>query len=346
MCNSRLIPFETVVKDILNEYLHSLNIGEEQDIQFVCQKCTDRPASSSIEILTQHLQSCHISHINETNIEQFIKDFITFEEPLTLDLEREDDSDNEVTVNVVLPNFHCPLCQNVFSSTKRLIFHLSQHVELNVDNGVICCDNFYNDKISFVNHLQNDHESDENIENTCKTCGFVGESLKELQCHITATHNIGKKRVKKKHSPNDQKYIPVNCPECNKSFSNKYHMRFHLKSHTGTSKFFCDQCEKSYSNQGNLRHHKKLVHQGLFEFTCTSCGETFPTRQARDTHALLHTGSKPFSCKYCSKSFRSKHSLNCHIETHLDIRKYGCHICPKRFRKNSHLKYHLSTHEK
>lgn len=340
--------FESVLKNLLVDYLHSLQLNEPSDFEFVCHMCQENPASKSIEDLTEHIKSEHLSEIHsKTALEHFLKDNITFEEPLTLE-DSDWNSEPEKDPEIKLPNFHCPFCKSVFSSTTRLVFHLNQHMELRIDQGFVCCDEQYHNKKEFVTHLQNTHVSTDTDDaaNVCRTCGYVSESKENLEFHVISSHERPKRKSSNKRSANDQKYTPVSCPECNKVFSNKYHMQFHLKSHTERERHFCDRCEKSYSYAGSLSQHKKFVHEGILSFLCTSCGEAFPSKQARDIHKRLHTGEAPFICQYCSKSYRSKQTLSRHIEMHLDIRNYRCHVCPKRFRRSTHLKYHLSTHEK
>lgn len=328
--------------------------GDSFDTQIVCLQCKNSPSSSSIEQLADHLQSTHQFQLaNHTAIKMFISKHMAFEETLMSDdSDREMESDSSDKPDV-LPNFYCPFCKSIFSSMTRLLCHLNQHLDLSIDNGVICCETIYNSKKLFVKHLQESHVTrpvDDSM-NHCRTCGFQAETLQDLQDHVSRTHNKEEGSVKQpetssKKREKNQKFIPAVCPECNKSFSNKYNMFIHMKSHSKVmEKYACDQCNRSYSSQGNLTSHKKLAHAGILNYVCTTCGEAFPYRLARDVHARIHTGEKPYSCEHCKKSFRAKNTLDRHIEMHLDIRKYACHLCPKKFRKRTHLNYHLKTHK-
>lgn len=355
MCYFRLdSTLRKTIEGTISEYSNTIKMGgEHSDVEFVCQKCPQHPISTTFEELAEHIEVEHISDLNIMDAtEHFIKDYVTFVEKLSLEDATDIDSNNEPSERV-LRSYCCPFCSSVFSSTIRLSHHISQHVEVNIYEGIICCQVQYTERESFIKHLQTLHVvcREDNETTICRTCGFSADTHDALQTHIIHEHTNERKNGKTiskllKDSTKHQKYIPVACPECHKVFSNKYHMLSHLKGHSEIARYICEICTKTYSNASNLSKHKRIVHQGILSFICHFCGEAFPSRQTRDTHSRIHSGEAPFHCDYCTKSFRSKQTLQRHIEMHLDIRKYACHFCPKKFRKGSHLTYHLSTHER
>ncbi|CAH0400674.1 unnamed protein product [Chilo suppressalis] len=285
---------------------------------------------SSITELTEHFTKTHTSAItNSQTLEQFIIEHITFRETLNSD---DSQSDTDVKSEATdfnrteksidtLQNFFCPFCENIFSSITRLTCHLSRHLGISLEKEVICCEETYYDKKAYVQHLQNYHVSrdlDENTNNICRNCGFEAEDSFALQTHVTEVHDNKKPHKKniKEPSQKNQKYIPAVCPECNRTFSNKYNMFTHMKSHSEkeVKKFPCDKCGKSYSNSGNLKIHKRVSHDGILKFSCIFCGEAFPNRFECDNHKRIHSGDKPYSSKSCLDRLGPKQSSS-EIET-------------------------------
>ncbi|XP_030032820.1 zinc finger protein 569 isoform X1 [Manduca sexta] len=345
------IEFYNNVRNVLTDYFHTLNTDEnDSNMKYVCQKCNVIPSLTTIAMLADHLQTGHSQEVSTKNdLETFIKEYITFEETLISEAsDREMESDQEEKPDAKIPNYFCPFCENIYTSTTRLLCHLNKHVDVTLEKGVVCCEVLYKDKKHFIDHLQKDHVDRSVKSNVCKTCGYVTDDNNDLQKHISEAHPPNERQKKKKlQSAKNQKYIPAVCPECNKTFSNKYNMFVHLKSHSsGGPEYPCDKCDRSYKNQGNLRSHQRLAHEGVLNHVCSECGEAFPTRAGRDTHARIHSGAKPYKCNYCGKAYRAKNTLDRHIEIHFDVRKYECDICSKKFRKRTHLNYHLRTHAK
>ncbi|KAI5634579.1 zinc-finger double domain-containing protein [Phthorimaea operculella] len=323
---------------IKNILVKSLNIDGESltNMKYVCLKCPGEPSFETVDDFNNHILQAHQTETETIEIlEQFLKENTTFEEQLSMDdAENSMESDEEF---LALPELSCPFCVSVFSASTRLLHHLNQHSEDNTVNLFICCDESYSDKKDYVKHLQEKHAAPVTSIN-CKSCGYTGDTIEELQKHIADAHcdndKPKEKERKKKMSTKNQKCIPVACPECNQMFSNKYRMQIHLKRHTVTERYVCDQCDKSYSNLGNLTVHRRVVHEGILKIHCPVCGEAFPSRATRDAHVLLHTNERPFTCEFCNKSFTTKLTLTRHLEMHLDIRKFACAICPKKFRKS------------
>ncbi|XP_013170580.1 PREDICTED: zinc finger protein 260-like [Papilio xuthus] len=315
-------------------------------LEFLCETCDNQ--LPTLNRFVEHLRSQHNNDCKELTTETFLKENVSIVEMLIEDPTIDVESEKEVN-EVKLKRFRCPFCESSFSSPTRLICHLNRHIEVCIEDGVNCCDTLYHDTKLFVKHLEIAHVKKKNESNSCRSCGFTANDKDELKDHITKLHvkdeYVQNKDVK--HRDKWQKYIPAVCPECNKTFSNKYNMLMHMKNHKdATEKYPCDRCSKIYKSKASLKSHQEITHKGILSFVCSYCGEAFPSRIARDIHKRIHTGDKPYTCKYCNRSYRAKNTLDRHLEIHLNVRNYECYICSKKFRRSTHLKYHLNTHRR
>ena len=51
------------------------------------------------------------------------------------------------------------------------------------------------------------------------------------------------------------------CDSCEKSFSQRQHLKTHIRSvHEGYKDYKCDSCGKLFSQAGHLKTHSNLVH--------------------------------------------------------------------------------------
>ncbi|KAH9642335.1 hypothetical protein HF086_009699 [Spodoptera exigua] len=348
-----------IVKSVLVDHFHNVVDEDDSDVEFVCQQCVGQPGQpgqpglSTARALARHIQRAHPApgrRHSRHSIAAFITDNITFEQVLA-----PEDSDTEIHATEeklpthtdnnkktsqakdTLATLYCPYCPSVFSSATRLVHHLNKHVQVSMAAGVRCCALLYRDKKLFVKHLQETHiDRDDTAREaltqvTCASCGFIADHADKLKEHCESAHeNIKNRKEKKVENPTNQKVIPAVCPECNKTFSNKYNMFVHMRSHSGAKLFACDVCAKTYSSRGNLTAHKKVVHQGQLDFTCPVCRDAFGTRVERDVHARIHSGDTPYKCQHCGKAYRAKNTLDRHMEIHLGIKKHQCAICSRK----------------
>lgn len=121
--------------------------------------------------------------------------------------------------------------------------------------------------------------------------------------------------VKKINKKNKKKALHE-CTECDRMFTHRNSLVYHMRSHTGIRPHQCDQCGKSFFASSALKVHLRL-HSGDKPYSCEHCGKRF--RQWGDLKyhiTSLHSAEKNFQCEYCGKEFARKYSLVVHRRIH------------------------------
>ncbi|XP_070594095.1 zinc finger protein 11-like isoform X2 [Erythrolamprus reginae] len=142
--------------------------------------------------------------------------------------------------------------------------------------------------------------------------------------------------------PQEKKY---NCPNCGKSFRDKYSLTRHQKVHFTERPYPCPRCEKRFRSAKDLEKHQ-VTHSDQRPHQCGECGKFFKTKSSLDKHQKTHKGEKPFCCSYCGRRVTTSTILRYHQRTHTGERPYKCAVCDKSYISKWSLKKHLELHYK
>ena len=134
------------------------------------------------------------------------------------------------------------------------------------------------------------------------------------------------------------------CYVCRKTYSDRYSLRYHLRTHGIGQQIRCELCGKNFTKQSRLQSHIDSFHKDIRKFQCTHCDKAFKAKIHLENHFLQHSGERPHKCDECGDTFRHKLSLVTHMRVHDDSRPYICDTCGKAFRDSSTLKAHTRVH--
>ena len=74
----------------------------------------------------------------------------------------------------------------------------------------------------------------------------------------------------------------------------------------------CESCGKSFSLAQNLKSHIQVIHKGLINYRCMSCGKFLILKNLNEFHD--HKRSIHNWCKYCDEYFGDTIEVNEHIK--------------------------------
>ncbi|XP_060075148.1 uncharacterized protein LOC132554841 [Ylistrum balloti] len=265
--------------------------------------------------------------------------------------------------NVLLSSLRCNICNISFKNKHELYSHAVSHRVFKCDN----CGKILSSAGSLKKHLLIAHSSERNF--MCEWCGKSFKTQRCVQQHIGKVHenpnsrknvenpgpyvcSVCDKEFDTKRLLTKHKYYHKDrttaCPVCEKCFTGKGEMLYHLKHvHSDARNYVCQICQKSYKTNSSLREHRKQHHEGResWRHHCDYCSKIFNKRSQLIYHMKVHTGDKPFPCDHCGLTFSQKGNLYKHLQTvHIRKVEYRCELCGKGFYLKENYRLHMRTH--
>ncbi|XP_055295739.1 zinc finger protein 62 homolog isoform X2 [Sitodiplosis mosellana] len=136
----------------------------------------------------------------------------------------------------------------------------------------------------------------------------------------------------------------LECPICNRNFSNRKVLKRHLETHQG-KEYKCKLCDKSYARVHQYRWHRRIAHADIDVIP----GETVEQEElCIEDYEDGMNASIPIDwmCEYCNLDFEFEMWLAKHImkEHNEEKQEHPCNICEEKFRQPHDLLLHMRGH--
>ncbi|KAH6934985.1 hypothetical protein HPB50_002668 [Hyalomma asiaticum] len=167
----------------------------------------------------------------------------------------------------------CQKCDTIFSSEAKFKAHYDYKHSKRYRTTYQCshCKYSTNDRWKMTMH-ERCHTGDK--PHVCQVCERPFSRLDALKQHLNR-HTLetpyvcsvcgqgfysrsGLSRHRFKHM--DATEYPIQCTQCGKTFTGKYHLKSHLVTHTHEKNYACDLCGGKYARRNALTKHKRKVH--------------------------------------------------------------------------------------
>ena len=241
----------------------------------------------SVQRLDNHLRTIH-PNAGPMNICEFCQKSFLVERQLSYHI----DEFHEHESKYLDKPFACPadLCEKRF----RLESSLSQHAELHTPP----TRNYAKRKKKLsAKEIGDDGTMTEKAqESPCSTCGKMLSASCITQHIATCSRSA------------------LKCKDCDKSFSNKYHLKSHQISKYLLIKVACPVagCGKLFSSRAVAKIHVKNVHESNVRHQCDHCEKSFKLHHDLKQHInAVHEGKK-VQCSFCDRDFVRTSEKNRH----------------------------------
>ncbi|XP_051892393.1 zinc finger protein Rlf [Pristis pectinata] len=148
-------------------------------------------------------------------------------------------------------------------------------------------------------------------------CSRSFKYYKNLTAHLKNDHLDNDENVKHFLEMNNRKAL---CKYCRRHFVSDYHLKAHLKVHSGLQPYICIQmdCNASFQAFADLVKHRKQHKEFRSKCTFKGCNKVFSGSCLLYHHEAQHYREAAYSCNLsgCKKFYFSKSEFQNHLQTH------------------------------
>lgn len=192
----------------------------------------------------------------------------------------------------ILPNgaaFTCTICKKKFQTMRNLTKHMKNHPPTTYECDY--CGFKTKRKTKISDHIARRHQP--LSDHVCKICGTAYAVSHDLRNHMRKKHG-------KINTVSCENYTTFTCDYCEKNFSNKRYLRYHMKCHYDEPSklkgllFNCKICNKSTTKETGFRKHVKKQHGDTVFlnskiYKCTECSKTYSWVGTLVKHMKIHS---------------------------------------------------------
>jgi len=181
------------------------------------------------------------------------------------------------------------------------------------------CSTKFTSNLSLRNHVASVHEK---IKDECGICHVLVSNLRK---HVKIVHDKVRDHV---------------CPECQKTFQTRTHLKNHVaRVHLGLR----DECPECGKMVQDLKTHINFVHNKIANFPCNQCSTRCLTSTALKKHLSSVHFKESIGCPKCgvmvAPAYLSQHMRRKHLKE--DQPKFSCKHCEKDFVSRGELAKHI-----
>ncbi|XP_064021183.1 zinc finger protein 142 isoform X2 [Pogoniulus pusillus] len=248
----------------------------------------------------------------------------------------------------------CPYCE--FSTTRR--YRLEAHQSLHTGVGRIACgicSQTFGTNSKLRIHRLRVHEKTPT--HFCPLCDYSSYLQNDITRHVNSCH---------------RGELNFGCSRCEARFSSETALKQHvLRRHEEKVSYGCPRCGFVCHSEATLKCHLQKQHPHL---ECSTCKETFTTREALEEHKTQHFShrcelcsfaakerqqlvwhymeshepaapqDKPLQCPFCDFSCCHQLVFDQHMKGHGGTRVYKCLDCKYTTKNRQKITWHIRIH--